>query len=98
MIYYATVRSEPEPQSGQKHRSSDNFSVKGCENSLEWVIPEGIRVDIKEDKRFGVDPTHFTGVRNGQITDSPMSSKLYIANPSGASQPFDVSCNCVTEG
>ena len=85
-----SVSSEPGPQPHQSHQSSDNFSTVGLEgNYLVWTCPDGISFDIWIDKT-GKDGVFQSGVSNGSITPSTSSSKLYIANPKGATQKFTI--------
>lgn len=86
-----TVKSEAGPQKGQKERSSGNFSTSGMGggSSIYWTCPEGVSFDIKIDKT-GTDPFFANGVTNGTITSFTDNSKLYIANPKGAKDAFEV--------
>jgi hypothetical protein len=88
----ATVISEPHPQRGQRHRSSHNFSTRGCDGRvLQWTCPPGIYFDVKKDITWGTDPTMFWDVTNGSVTENASSGRLYIANPKGARSNFNVS-------
>lgn len=87
----ASVTSEPQPQSGQDHRSSGNFSTEGCGGTqLRWTCPEGIEFDVMKDVSLGQDPTIFSHVSNGEVTSMYQDRSLYIANPTGASSNFTV--------
>lgn len=87
----ATVVSGPKPQSGQKHRSSGNFNVgpKPASNGLLWKITGNpnagsIKFDVKVDKSGQIDPTPFSDLHDGSVTNWNDSRSLYIANPKGA--------------
>ncbi|WP_380705346.1 binary toxin-like calcium binding domain-containing protein [Salinithrix halophila] len=85
----ASVTSETQPQSGQSHRSSGNFSIENLPpgtKKLKWVVKgaEGVKFNIKEDKSVLKDPTHFTGISNGMETDVKQGRNFYIADPSFA--------------
>jgi len=92
MATSVSVVSEPQPQSGQKHRSSDNFSTDNLDDwgGLKWSCPDGISFDVKKDKSGLPDSTEFSNVSNGTITKFSGDRNLYIANPEGASQEFTV--------
>ncbi|MDJ0675015.1 MAG: DeoR family transcriptional regulator [Calothrix sp. MO_167.B42] len=90
----ASVTSEAGPQSGQKNRSSGNFSTENAPpntRNLLWKVvpldegipPSGIKFEVMEDKR-GKDPTIWTDVSNDLFTNYQSSRSLYIANPSGS--------------
>ena len=88
----ASVTSEPQPQKGQSHRSSGNFSTEECSgNKLQWSCPPGISFDVMQDKSAAHDPTIFEGVTNGTVTDMYQARSLYVANPRHASANFEVS-------
>lgn len=96
----ASITSDPRPQSGQKHRSSGNFSTEGAPSgthNIQWTIamsdgssPDGITFDVMKDVSGGTDPTIWSGVRNGSQTSYSSYRSVYIANPSGASKSFTV--------
>lgn len=83
------IRSEAQPQRGQKARSSGNFSTEGCSTTLVWELPDGINVDIAQDISGGKD-RGFYRVSNGVRRQNPNKRSLYIANPHGAQQGFQV--------
>lgn len=94
----ATVRSQGEPQRGQKGRSSGNFSTdnmpKGY-NNLCWEVsetsavnPSGIKFNVKEDLRVLKDKTHFSNVIPGTKTGVKKARNLYISSPDGAYDKF----------
>ncbi len=88
-----SVVSEDSPQKGQDHRSSPNFSTKKLTegSQLTWTSSEKDAVfDVKEDKSLASDPTIFTGLSNGAVTDFVSKSGLYIANPENAHGAFTV--------
>lgn len=95
------MRSEPQPQSGQKNRSSGDFSIQGASQAvyLEWEIsdttaPEKIKFKVMVDKSVAVDPHLFDGkyIKNGDATQTVDPNiderKLYIANPKDAKESF----------
>jgi hypothetical protein len=85
----ASITSEPTPQAGQKHRSSDNFSTGGCGSvSIRWSAPGGITFDVMKDVSGGTDPVIHAGLTNGSITSNDQARSLYIANPRNATGDF----------
>ncbi|WP_292834798.1 DeoR family transcriptional regulator [Nostoc sp. JL33] len=86
----ACVTSQPQPQRGQKNRSSGNFSTQGCAANLIWTSPTPIVFDVKQDRSGKSDPTTFSGLTNGVVTGNPNQRSLYIANPRNASGNFRV--------
>ena len=91
MVDSKTIMSEPEPQEGQKHRSSENFGTNDIPDwgGLEWTCPQGVSFNVKKDVT-GHDPTEFEGVKDGTITKYKSLRNLYIADPRGASERFKV--------
>ncbi len=85
----ACVPSEAQPQRGQKARSSGNFSTQGCSSTLIWNLPNGVSVDIMQDVSGGKD-RRFYKVSNGNRMQNPDKRSLYIANPHGAQEGFQV--------
>ena len=96
-----SIRSEKEPQSGQNNRSSGDFSIESAGSAiyLEWEItdtanPDKIGFKVMCDKSVASDPYLFDKVviKNGDSTQTIDSNiderKLYIANPSGATEDF----------
>lgn len=93
-ILMASVVSEPQPLSGQKHRSSGDFSTDLMpENTIawKWVVkntpnPDAIRFNVKHDISGGIDTTWFKNLYNGKQTTNDMKKErtLYISDPSGA--------------
>jgi hypothetical protein len=94
-IKIASVTSDANPQNGQKHRSSGDFStedVPGGFSKFYWeisgvTVPDGINFDVMRD-RTGSDPVEASNLTNGSLTDLIESRQLYIANPRGAGSPF----------
>lgn len=88
----SSVTSQPNPQPGQDHRSSGNFSTEDAPHGtrqIQWFITENdnfqnITFDVKEDVKLWFDPIVFRGVRNGQVTEYKSNRQFYIADPSGA--------------
>jgi hypothetical protein len=106
-ILMATVVSDPEPQPGQIHRSSGNFSTDSMpENTIKWkwVVTEhpnndAISFNVKHDIHGGIDTTWFENVGNGMLTNHPMKKErnLYISDPKNANgKNFNVSVYAVT--
>jgi hypothetical protein len=103
----ATVVSDPEPQPGQKHRSSGNFSTESMpENPIrwKWVVTghpncDAICFNVKHDIKAAIDTVWFKDVYNGKQTKNNMKKEgsLYISDPSNANgQKFNVSVYAVT--
>lgn len=102
----ASITSEAQPQSGQKHRSSGNFSTESAPSGthkLTWVVTpldgspaDGIYLDVMKDVTAGRDTTEWSGIRSDQQTDYKAFRNVYIANPSGASGKFTVSVYAVS--
>ena len=93
-----SVVSEPAPQNGQKHRSSNHFSTKSLDDgsALTWTCPDGVVFDVKQDKTLATDPTVFSGLTNGSTTELVHKSDLYIANPKNADGSFTVTATVVS--
>ncbi|PWW32423.1 deoxyribonuclease NucA/NucB [Cytobacillus oceanisediminis] len=83
----ATIRSEGQPQDGQDHRSSDNFSIQNIPSyatKLQWKIVDGptdAKFDVMKDINLGIDETIFYDLQDGSETEIETSGDLYIANP-----------------
>lgn len=83
----ATIRSEGQPQDGQDHRSSDNFSIQNIPSyatKLQWKIVDGptdAKFDVMKDISLGFDETIFYDLQDGSETEIETSEDLYIANP-----------------
>ncbi len=84
-----SITSEGQPQHGQSHRSSGNFSTQVSKppRQLQWFVTDNgqssqIKFDVMEDKSLAPDPTIFKGISNGAVTAYYSSRSLYIANPS----------------
>ncbi|MBW4602233.1 MAG: hypothetical protein KME29_22340 [Calothrix sp. FI2-JRJ7] len=94
----ATVRSQGEPQRGQKSRSSGNFSTDNMPqgySSLCWQVsetsavnPSQIKFNVMEDLRVLKDKTIFKNVQASEKSAVKKARNLYIANPSGAYDKF----------
>lgn len=88
----ASVTSQPQPQPGQKNRSSGNFSTQDAPSGtrrIQWFVTENDNYDqivfnVMQDKKLWFDPVIFKNVRNGDITDYKDDRQLYIANPQNA--------------
>lgn len=94
-----TLKSEPQPLAGQKHRSSKNYDFRNLQKGqmLKWTCPKGISFDVKLDV-VGTDPIIFSGVTNETITDFPADNKLnglYIADPKFANSDFEIQVHIV---
>jgi hypothetical protein len=92
MAMCATVISLPVPQESEDELSSGNFTTQHCPGTrLRWHCSNpNARFDVKEDISWGSDTTHYTKLRDGQITTPLHLRDLYIANPFGASSNFTV--------
>ena len=95
----ATVVSNDKPQSGQKHRSSGNFSTDSIPQGTSYVSfevtdtanPDIIHFDVMRDKSMGIDPTEYSNAYSGFQSDNVTPHRsLYIANPKNASGDFTV--------
>ncbi|WP_010244139.1 hypothetical protein [Acetivibrio cellulolyticus] len=100
-VLLATVVSEPQPQSGQSHRSSGNFSTDSMPDGTKYFLfkvinhpnPDPIRFDVMQDKSAAKDPTWYKDVYNNKQEDTHIDKcrNLYIANPENAdSKQFTV--------
>jgi hypothetical protein len=94
-----TVKSGGGPQSGNLHRSSDDFFIQGVPEeayALEWIVKEGQvkHFDVKENKMWVIDPTWWYGVYHGTRTSAIHGTQqinhFYIADPVGATGDFVV--------
>ncbi|MDO7877667.1 DeoR family transcriptional regulator [Hymenobacter sp. ASUV-10] len=103
----ATITSEAHPQSGQKHRSSGNFSTEGMPSGTKYILftvqpsgsdnPNAIHFDVMQDKSAAIDPTRYANMyNNSQGSYLEPQRSLYIANPTGATANFTVSVYAVT--
>lgn len=107
----ASIQSEKNPQSGQKHRSSDDFgiNVPGGTKELYFYVSSvtneddedtraEIHFDVMRDKSGGKDPVIYKDVHDAWITTNLQSNrKFYIANPSGATSDFMVKVYAVKD-
>jgi len=87
-----TIHSEPHPQKGQKHRSSENFGTNDMADwgGLKWECPDKVSFNVKKDVSGGIDTTEFENVKNGTVTKYKSHRNLYISDPKGASTAFDI--------
>ena len=91
-VKIASVTSEGQPQEGQKHRSSGNFSTEGVPggfNKFYWEItgtekPESIKFNVKRDKSVAKDPVEYEDLKDGSVTEIKEHRSLYIADPKGS--------------
>jgi len=98
MYLIGTANSAASKTGGQKHRSSDNFAIvtKNDKKMLFCVTPSNpgdteISFNVMKDNNpLQVDDTKYKDVKNGTKEDAYSSTRLYIADPSGASAPFVV--------
>ncbi|OEH93875.1 hypothetical protein BFG57_10980 [Bacillus solimangrovi] len=89
MTLIATIDSEGSPQSGQKHRSSNNFKIEDIPSNTEklyWEITENDKSDVisfsvKEDVTILTDPIIFNSLKNGSYTEVVKNDSVYIADP-----------------
>ncbi|NDI34559.1 DeoR family transcriptional regulator [Chengkuizengella sediminis] len=87
----ASITSNGGPQSGQKHRSSNNFSTVNIPSGTEklyWEIVNNSNADtisfrVKEDVAIWTDPIIFNSLKNGSYTNVIKNDSIYIADPSG---------------
>lgn len=95
----STIVSQPQPQSGQKNRSSNNFSTKTAPAGTKYFqfevaeAPDNDAVffNVMQDKTAATDPVIYFNEGNGNRTNIiTKSDSLYISNPSGASTNFEV--------
>lgn len=92
--FLCSVTSSSDPQSGQDHRSSGNFSTEeapsGTTKLTFSVDPTSntawstLTFDVKEDNSMWLDKTVYSGVKNGSVENYTSNRSYYIANPSGA--------------
>lgn len=88
------MKSQKEPLSGQKNRSSGNYlfteeSFISC-SKVKWSCPAGISFNVMKDHKATKDEVMLTGVCDGAVTKLPAGEGIYIANPVGASEEFDI--------
>lgn len=88
----ASVTSEGQPQKGQDHRSSGNFSTEfevGGFDRFYWEItrteePQSIKFNVKRDQSVSSDSTEYENLTNGSVTEIKKFRSLYIADPKGS--------------
>lgn len=85
------MESEAKPLSGENHRSSFNYDFSVVKNgALLWKLPVGVTIRIKSDVSMGTDKILIDKIKNGDISDFPENTRLYIADPSGAKEKFKI--------
>lgn len=85
--------SSPRKRDGQKHRSSDNFSMlppKEFYNGIRWEVAGNISFNVKEDLGVITDPIHYKNIVAGKVTSIEEKENFYIADPKNASSNFVV--------
>ena len=91
----ASVISGAQPQQGQEHRSSGNFSTENAPagtTNLNWKIvpldegfdPAAIKFDIMRDVSILHDPKVWINVTNDSTGNYQSSRSYYVANPQGS--------------
>ncbi|MGW6151099.1 phosphatidylinositol-specific phospholipase C [Bacillus mycoides] len=105
-ILISQISSESKPLSGQKNRSSQNFSINNLPTGtkgLKWVIEptekdnaSTISFNVMIDVSLGTDSVRWGNISNGSKTEAYTNSKYYIANPSGATNKFTVKIYAIT--
>ncbi|EJS46899.1 hypothetical protein ICG_05489 [Bacillus cereus BAG1X1-3] len=105
-ILISQISSESKPLSGQKNRSSQNFSINNLPTGtkgLKWVIEptekdnaSTISFNVMIDVSLGTDSVRWGNISNGSRTEAYTNSKYYIANPSGATNKFTVKIYAIT--
>ena len=91
----AAVESEPHPQSGQKHRSSGDFSLNAGQYTVKITgdnpDPKSIFFNIMKDVSLGHDPKVQIDVGDGSVINFEDNERtIYIADPRGATTDFVV--------
>jgi hypothetical protein len=98
-VAIASVISQAAPLDGQKNRSSVNFSTKTIPAGTQYLTFEvsgttnndAVFFNVMEDKTAASDPVIYHGVSNGYRSNNVKQyGDLYIANPTGASNAFEV--------
>ena len=99
-VEVASVLSQPRPQSGEKNRSSGNFSIGSLPSgttSLYWQVVRQNGTSELPGASFRVmrgggliDRVIFNRLANGSTSSVRTNRSLYIANPSGANENFIV--------
>ncbi|WP_444643806.1 hypothetical protein ACRQU7_03720 [Caproiciproducens sp. R1] len=96
------IVSEKQSQSGQKERSSNNFTLADFHEDARLTVrvyydydeatqreAADIVFDIKAD-RTGKDPVVLSGISSGYVMENTHHRNLYIANPRNAAESFTV--------
>ncbi|MFJ8119650.1 phosphatidylinositol-specific phospholipase C domain-containing protein [Bacillus mycoides] len=90
----ASIVSLYRPQSGQKNRSSNNFSLNHIAAGTKVRVEihgageSSLAFRIMRDKKGDTDPVMWSNVKHGTVLTIPANTQLgslYIANPSGYS-------------
>ncbi|MEB4819467.1 phosphatidylinositol phosphodiesterase, partial [Bacillus thuringiensis] len=99
-VLISQISSESNPLSGEKNRSSQNFSINNLPKGtmgLKWIIEptekdnsSNISFNIMVDVPLGLDRVSWSNISNESRTAATPNSKYYIANPSGAKDKFTV--------
>ena len=87
------VVSGPSPLPGQRNRSSANFSTKDFRGeSMRWHCPKNVRFEVWIDVPNAADTRLYDEfpIFDGCITPLVKSDRLYISQPQGASECFNV--------
>ena len=102
MSQKVTIVSERDKQRGQKHRSSNNFTLADFSEKAKLTFKayydygmatqleaKEIVFDIWVDKT-GKDPQYQNGIKSGHVAENTHHRNLYIANPRDAKSSFTV--------
>jgi hypothetical protein len=84
------VKSGAGPKPGQSSRSSTDFSTLDLADNIKFIFPDDITLAIVENIGNGKDDDVFTNVRNGDVKQNPKKKQLYVANPMGTQEDFDI--------
>lgn len=105
-ILISQISSDSKPLSGEKNRSSQNFSINNLPPGtmgLKWIIEptqgeasDSISFNIMIDVSLGLDRVSWSNISNESRTAADTNFKYYIANPSGANHPFTVKIYALT--
>ncbi|OUB84382.1 phosphatidylinositol-specific phospholipase C [Bacillus wiedmannii] len=105
-VLISQISSESNPLSGQKNRSSQNFSIMNLPTGtkgLKWVIEPTekgndsvISFNVMVDVPLGSDSVRWRNLSNGSRTEAYTNAKYYIANPNGATSKFTVKIYAIT--
>ncbi|AFU17417.1 Phosphatidylinositol-specific phospholipase (plasmid) [Bacillus thuringiensis MC28] len=105
-VLISQISSESNPLSGEKNRSSQNFSINNLPKGtmgLKWIIEptekdnsSNISFNVMVDVPLGLDRVSWSNISNESRTAATPNSKYYIANPSGAKDKFTVKIYAIT--